>query len=289
MGFILAALLSSALFHFAAYGSTLAYETYGSGPSVWVLLAGGPGYEPRYLKTVVPFVKAPGRTIVLFHQRGTGASRAAVHNVSRLNVQGEIDDLDRLRVALHQTKLHLIGHSWGGYLAMAYAAQYPDRTAAMILLDALADDPRSWLPITDAMVARLPKSEQVKANSACTSMRPSEACDEVELPSFFYDRANMDRFLKAIGPGTVDRVDVNDPVTFDIVRRPHLNALRSRAVPALVVYGAADPYGAKGLEETRTLLPGARFVSFSRSGHFTWIEEPAEFGREVNAFMDAHL
>ncbi|MDP9018842.1 MAG: alpha/beta fold hydrolase, partial [Candidatus Eremiobacteraeota bacterium] len=151
-----------------SHGHTLVYQTYGSGKSPWILLAGGPGYEPRYVAPLAGMLASSTRRIVVLNQRGTGLSKSAAADSLQLTVDGEVADLEALRGALHLSSLHLIGHSWGGYLAMAYAAQHPERVAAMVLLDPLGDDPRSWLPVTDEMMAALTPAERHDARIACT-------------------------------------------------------------------------------------------------------------------------
>ncbi len=275
--------------HYTSHGATLAYELYGSGSAIWVLLAGGPGYEPTYIRTVVPLIAAPNRTVILLHQRGTGLSRSAVSDAAMLDVAGEVADLEALRVALHEPALRLVGHSWGGYLGLAYAARHPSTVRALILLDAGGNDVRSWLPITPSMLAKLEPRERRKARLACASMRPSEACDQAELPTLFYAPARIPQFVAPMAKDKVfDHVDVNDRVTFDIVLEPHLTVLNGPCPPSLIVYGAADPYGDPGIREVGHLVPCARKAIIPRAGHFTWFERPDGFRQIVRPFMAAN-
>src|SRR5665213_841006 len=70
------------------------------------------------------------RTVVVFDQRGTGASRAAMGDASALTVAGAVADLDALRAALGLQHLGLIGHSWGAMLSLACAAAYASESIA---------------------------------------------------------------------------------------------------------------------------------------------------------------
>ena len=47
----------------------------------------------------------------------------------------QIEDLEAIRVALGADKIELMGHSWGGYLAMVYASRYPQHVAHLMLCD----------------------------------------------------------------------------------------------------------------------------------------------------------
>ena len=96
---------------------TLHYETLGHGDPV-VILSGGPGFAVGYMKPVADVV-ARQHQAVMFEQRGTG--RSAVSDYSSLTFDSAISDLDALREELKVKKLTIVGHSWGGMLAMLYA------------------------------------------------------------------------------------------------------------------------------------------------------------------------
>ena len=275
---------------FVSHGRTLAYQTYGAGKVTWILLAGGPGYEPRYMDAAARMLASNTRRIVLLNQRGTGLSKAAGTDSPRLTVNGAISDLEALRVALRLNTVRLIGHSWGGYLAMAYASQHSKRVRAMVLLDSLGDDVRSWLPVTDEMMAALTPEERRNASLVCTSLKPSDACDIADLPSFFFDRHNVAAFIQSIDPTgpQIDNELINDAVTLDIMRRPHLALLSGSRIPALVVFGQADPYRHPAQHDITALLAQAQIVIIPRAGHFTWFEQPAIFSRTVIPFLNAH-
>nr|MDQ6944510.1 alpha/beta hydrolase [Candidatus Eremiobacteraeota bacterium] len=175
------------------------------------------------------------------------------------------------------------------YLALAYAARHPSTVRALVLLDAGGNDVRSWLPITPSMLAKLEPRQRRKARLACASMRPSEACDRAELPTLFYAPARIPQFVAPMAKDKVfDHVDVNDPVTFDIVLEPHLTILNGPCPPSLIVFGAADPYGDPGVQEVGHLVPCAKEAIISRAGHFTWFERPDGFTQIVRPFMAAN-
>ena len=71
---------------------------------------------------------------IFFEQRGTGKSRPASVSPASLTLQTAIEDLEALRLHLQQDRLLLLGHSWGGMLAMAYAVAHPDHVDRLILI-----------------------------------------------------------------------------------------------------------------------------------------------------------
>ena len=110
----------------------LHYRAVGSGAPL-VFLSGGPGMEVDYLIPASANVPSFFQHIFL-EQRGTGRSRPSVLNAETLSLKLVVDDLEALRVRLNRERLLLLGHSWGGMLAMAYAATYPTRVDRLILI-----------------------------------------------------------------------------------------------------------------------------------------------------------
>src|SRR3954453_10255877 len=113
-------------------GFDLHYQSIGSGPAI-VLLSGGPGFDVDYM---LPLAEKLGGsfTYILLEQRGTGRSRPAKIDSTTINLKSAIDDLEALRVHLKQDALTLVGHSWGGMLVMAYAAEHPDKVPRLLLV-----------------------------------------------------------------------------------------------------------------------------------------------------------
>jgi pimeloyl-ACP methyl ester carboxylesterase len=134
-------------------GPTLAARVVGSGPPV-VLLHGQPGSAADWDR-VVPLL-ADDLTVVVPDRPGYGRTGGpAVGFVA--NAAAVVDLLDRLGLA----RAVVVGHSWGGGVAITVAGRHPDRVAGMVLLASVGpDDPvgpldrllASW-PLGDALSA----------------------------------------------------------------------------------------------------------------------------------------
>ena len=114
-------------------GTEIYYEEYGQGQTL-ILLAGGPGLNPGYLKGFYDKLSQKYRCIIL-HQRGTGESILSEVNKQTVNVDRYIEDLNGLYKELGNQKLILVGHSWGGMLSFSYAANEPEKIEKIILLN----------------------------------------------------------------------------------------------------------------------------------------------------------
>ena len=110
---------------------TVAYRLYGTGGGTPVIvLHGGPVAGETYMRPYVGL--ATDRRVVLYDQSGCGAS-ASPTDLSRYTPDRYVTELEALRAALGFDRVVLLGHSWGGMLAPAYAAAHPDRVAALVL------------------------------------------------------------------------------------------------------------------------------------------------------------
>jgi len=112
----------------------LAVFEIGAGPIV-ILLSGGPGDDHRYLRPVAEQLASNFRCI-LYDQRGCGESRVKSYNEETLHLDRFMSDLEAIRTHLGAEKVRLMGHSWGGNLALYYAIFHSEHLAAASLVGA---------------------------------------------------------------------------------------------------------------------------------------------------------
>ena len=124
---------------FETGGVTIWYEVRGSGTGTPLIVAnGGPGFDHSYLLCGDVWDRlAKGRKVVFYDQHGNGRS-SELKDGQPCGLAEQIDDLDGLRAHLGFEKIDLLGHSWGGYLVMAYAARHPNRIAHLMIVDSAA-------------------------------------------------------------------------------------------------------------------------------------------------------
>jgi len=111
-------------------GVELHYERRGSGPRVFAC-HGGPANDFRYLAEDLAPLQADVE-LIFWDYRGSGRSGSAPDATYRLATLA--DDLDELRVELGDDEIVVLGHSMGGYVALCYALQHPDRLRRLALV-----------------------------------------------------------------------------------------------------------------------------------------------------------
>src|SRR5262249_48205718 len=113
-----------------ANGVMIYYQTLGKGEPL-MIVHGGPGASHDYL---LPYLLPLARTnkLVFIDERGSGRS-SGLEDPSGYTVQNMVEDVEAVRTALNLGKMNLLGHSYGGVLAQAYALKYQQNLSHLIL------------------------------------------------------------------------------------------------------------------------------------------------------------
>ena len=106
-------------------GGSLYYQKFGSGIPI-IVVHGGPGLDQGYLQPQL-LQLASDYELIFYDQRGSGKSLDTKINEKYITLPQFIEDLEALRNYLGFNKFILMGHSWGGFLAMQYAFFMADK------------------------------------------------------------------------------------------------------------------------------------------------------------------
>jgi len=269
-------------------GASLYVEVRGGGQGgiPLVVANGGPGFDHSYLHVSDAWDRlAAKRPVVLYDQRGNGRSGALAKGQS-CTVADQIEDLEAVRAHLGAPRIDLLGHSWGGYLAMAYAARHPDRIAHLILADSAApkwsDTAFLFKDVFPEGVAR----QDALAFAGTLGDRDATAASLKEyLAMLCVSPAKRDVFLAA-APGFQVNNEVNALLNADLARYDLNPELPKLHLPALVLTGRYDANVAPSTAyKIHRAIAGSRFVVFETSGHLPFFEEPDAFVAAVEAFL----
>jgi len=271
-------------------GGELRYELRGDGAPL-VLLSGGPGFG-NYLHAVADALAASHRCI-LFDQRGCGASQWEKLGPETLTLANAVADLEALRVHLKLERWSLLGHSWGGMLAMAYATQHSGRLDNLVLIGTGGPTLEFMGPFGDTLAGRATPEERAalaKWNEPATmAADPDRARQEqlrIRFPAYFYDREKAAAAWPAFAtvpyaPATF-RTLMTDLQREKFDLRAGLAQVRCRT---LVVHGRQDPIPASVVYEIREAMPQLELRFLEKCGHFPWIEQPEATALVLRTFL----
>lgn len=276
---------------------TLHYQTMGRGEPV-LILSGGPGAPSAYLEPVYDDVARHARAILL-DQRGTGRSVLRRTDSTTLTLRLVVEDIEALRKRLGVKRLTLLGHSWGGQLAMAYTVAHPTRVHALILVGSAGAGPGLGDRIMQKLKARLTpldvESTRYWAAQVANPRRNAEALMAMKrfnTYAYMYDRRLVDERLKYVtdaelrsqtgGAMLRDLSRIGFDLRTDLTRIGRDPKLR----PAVAIfYGDVDVVGEVSAPQIEDAFPAATVRVFPHSGHYPWIEATDAFYQELNAFI----
>ena len=267
--------------------STIYYERTGRSSGVPLfMINGGPGFDHAYFH-VSPVWENLGasRTIIFYDQRGTGKS-SVVEKDGQCTLADQLTDLEALQEHLEYDQIDILGHSWGGYLGMAYTARHPKKVRRLILVDSAA--PR--LEDTVILFKNIfPETVERQNAVAFAEELDDEEAIQADLAEYdtmlCYSPEKRDSWVAQVDP-TSFRYHVSQ-MLFQDAQRFNLNPeLRKFHQPTLVITGRYDINVAPSVAyDIHKSIPNSRFEVFEQSGHLPWFEEPESFLNVVDQFL----
>lgn len=118
-------------------------KRFGNNPTIKLLLLnGGPGATHEYFECMESFLPAEGIEFIYYDQLGCGNSDNP-KDTSMWDLGRFVEEVEQVRIALNLTKenFYLLGHSWGGILAMQYALKYQDNLKGLIISNMMSSCP----------------------------------------------------------------------------------------------------------------------------------------------------
>jgi proline iminopeptidase len=266
----------------------LGYETFGA-PGVEIPIIavnGGPGLSHAYMMQNDLWQRvAAHRLVILYDQRGTGASKH-VHPNAPQSMEAQVADLEAIRHALALDRVAVLGDSYGGMIAMAYAAAHSEHVARLILSDSAAP---SWKGMVHLLPQVFPDQEETGDAEAKRLAADPEAAAQAALVNhmrmMFYSTDLRDAYLAHMGDlgfvaavgGAVSQATEN----LDLTAK-----LAGFHFPTLVINGRYDmnvaPLTAWRMAHA---IPGAQLVFFEKSGHLPAYEEPEKYYKVLEDFL----
>lgn len=260
-----------------ARGAELFYRIVGEGPAL-VVIHGGPDFDHRYLRPGMDRLGDAYR-LVYYDQRGRGGSRGEVR-MEDIHIETYVEDLDALRRHLGLDRMAILGHSWGGVVAMHYALRHGDRLTRLVLLNsAPASYDDLMLVRRERLVRRMPHAERlVELTPAYEAGDPAAVAEiyRCDYASTFANPRDADQLDLAwtreqVLSGRAIEAKLHEGLIwkkgFDLL--PELRAIR---VPTTVIHGELDFVPLACDERIAAAIPGARLVRLPRSGHFSYVD-----------------
>ena len=240
----------------------------------------GPGFSSHYMASLEQLA-GESFAVVTYDQRGTGRSTEPSgdtetgHSYALLNY---VADLEAVRQAVGAERVHLLGHCWGGLIAVRYATIHPDRVRSLVLWGG------AW-PSSEIVATGQQNLARRQAALQQEGLIParSTAFEQI-LPVFLSDphfdlpdEFRQSQYNPRAEGETKSALGEYD-ITAEVARLNHA---------VLFLWGEDDPFGLETAQATRSTFSAAQveFVLIEECGHL-WQECPDDFFSQVRAFLD---
>ena len=245
----------------------------------FILMHGTGGHLEAFVKNVRAFVGA-GYRVIAYDYPGHGWTTTAK---SDLEIDDYISHLIALMDELGIERAHLSGESLGGWVAIKFAARYPDRVGRLVL-----NTPGGTMATPEVM-------ERIRALSQAAADDPSEERIRVRLEWLMADAESVTDELVAIRRGIYSRPGFAESMRHILclqdpeIRRRNLvtdEELAAIAAPTLVIWTSDDPSGpAKAGLDMAERIPAGEFQLIEGAGHWPQWEQQEQFDRRVLEFL----
>lgn len=268
-------------------GTGLFVKKSGTGP-LCIFIHGGPGAWSKSFEILKGANLEKNLSMVYYDQRGCGRSQNAV--ADDYSLEKMMGDIEQIRIHYGADKVFLMAHSFGGILAVNYAARYPGHLAGIILANVTLD-------LTYSLKNQLAYINQLLG----TQYRPENDADSALFSSFL-------RAKKALGAkglnykmlsdnkahvAEVDKIDAASPsdygfakavFTMPVYWKNYIPLSEKIGTPVLVITGAKDhSIGENHYKAFRFPHETLRKIN---GGHLLYYDNNPEFVRAVFDFVD---
>ena len=261
---------------------SIAYQVVGDGPFDLV-------YVPGWVSNIELMWEEPGLAgflerlasfsrLILFDKRGTGLSDP-VPTDGLPTLEERMDDVRAVMDAVGSERAALLGHSEGGNMCVLFAATYPERTTALLLVGSYAKRLRSqdypWAPTVEQRAREIEETEATWGSpEAFRALAPSKAEDQAFqrwIGRYLRQSASPKAAAALMRMNT--QIDVRD-------------VLPTIGVPTLLIYRTDD--ADVQVDEGRYIaerIPGSRFVELPGVDHLMWTGDTDALLDEIEGFL----
>ena len=250
--------------------------------NVLIAINGGPGLSSHYMLGLEDLA-GENFAVVTYDQRGVSRSSAPPMDPSSYTLSRYVDDLEAVRKAIGMEKMHLFGHSWGGLVAMRYAAVYPGRVRSIVLMGSASP---AWQDLIPGFARFEERVKTLQAQGIIPQdLSPKDGQDDPTLRAFFSDPNFY--FSPDDKGGPPEFSPVASQMTWAAVQGYDLtDEVAQLQQPVLVMCGKDDPYALLSENIVSALaLAKVEYVVLDKCGHF-WHECPEAFFSRVRDFLD---
>jgi len=264
-----------------------------------LLLSGGPGSSHEYFECMESFLPAEEIEFIYYDQSGTGYSDNP-NDTSMWDLSRYVEEVEEVRksLGLNQDNFYLLGHSWGGILAMQYALKYQQNLKGLIVSNMMSSAPAYSLYAKEVLAPQFPPA-------ILDTIRQIEASKDFQNPKYmgllmehFYPKHIL-RLPPPQWPEPVVRafskmntslyVTMQGPSEFGLSGKLEnwdiSQQLRTIQVPVLVIGATHDTMDPKHMEWMSKEFPKGQYLFCPNGSHMSMYDDQQTYMKGIIKFM----
>ena len=272
----------------------------GNNPKIKVLLLnGGPGATHEYFECFENFLPAEGIEFIYYDQLGCGNSDNP-NDVAYWDLSRYVEEVEQVRIALDLNKdnFYILGHSWGGILAMEYALKYQINMKGLIISNMMSSCPE-YGKYADEVLGKqmnpevLAQIQKIEADKDFDNPKYMELL----LPNFY--EKHVLRLPAKDWPEPVNRslgkmnqslyVTMQGPSEFGISGKlenwDRKADLKNVKIPTLVIGAKHDTMDPKHMEEMSKILPNGSYLFCPKGSHMAFYDDQKTYFSGLISFL----
>ncbi len=281
---------------FDAKGVALYYEEQGSGDPV--LFVHGTLNDYAIWKSQTEAFSFKFKTIAYSRRYAYPNNRQG--DVTDSTVENNAEDLDALVDGPGGGKVHLIGHSYGGYVSAYFALNHPEKLYSLTLVNAFVPTMLASTTSTSAMLSLLLRSPRAAMsarrtiNATATSVKAIEGGDQTAAMRIFMPALLDNRKDLPPRPAEFEQIVNRNAKTLKEVTTPYSRITKTEAskirVPTLVMWGELSaPWDCKVSQTLANSIPSSERAVIPGASHLCCLEKPGDTNEKMLGFLTKHL
>jgi proline iminopeptidase len=277
-------------------GSKIWVEAEGNGEPL-LLIPGGPG-DAHYFHPEFSILASTCK-VICFDAFGRGKSDRA-KDLKEYSFNRDVDDIEGLRKALGFETMNLLGHSYGGMVAQAYALKYPNQVKKLILSNTLFSA-EMWQANNDNCNYEIRNQyPEIWDSLMIVRSQGFHSKDKIhyslygEVPGglfYWYNAGKAENIIHNTNTDvyyTIAGEDCDFLIGGDITNIDFRTDLKKLKMPMLIIAGRFDRVALPRFSvQFKQYAPQAEFVMFEKSGHQPFVEEPDKYFSLVREFLSS--
>ena len=275
-------------------------KRFGNNPKIKLLLLnGGPGATHEYFECMENFLPAESIEFIYYDQLGCGNSQDP-KDTSLWDLNRYVEEVEQVRQALNldNSNFYLLGHSWGGILAMQYAIKYQDNLKGLIISNMMSSGPDYGKYAQDVLAKQfdpkiLDTIRQIEAKGDFLNPKYMELL----LPNFYAKhilRLPLDKWPEPVNRSfaVINQslyVTMQGPSEFGIsgklVNWDVKAQLPNIKTPTLTIGGTYDTMDPEHMKWMSTQFPRGRFLLCPDGSHLSMYDDQQIYMKGLIQFM----